>query len=511
MAEIYDVLNKGLYKIKPIKDNVFEINPEQLGPGSILSTLIQNIGEIKNGKIKFNNVDAGYILGVDGGVAKFYIGDNANYFNWDGTTLTISGTLSAGAIDIGGSDATSFHVDSSGNLWLGASTFAAAPFKVGSDGQAYGTGFVTVQLITAGEDIAAGKAVGFGNYDSAKVITLTSAVKDTYVDSANATTNYSTDTQLRVGSSDTLRTFIYIPSTEDISDKVTSVKLRIYSQSITGGASNQFNIYRCTTNDMVAGSASVTWNAQPTYDTSVSYNTTNNSTTSSYLDLDITSLWLLWRAGVYPNYGLAIVSSDATVQFFHSMEGGNPVTVKTAGLYDTSKIYKTDSTQADSMINFVGFVLETVTTGNQAKVQISDLYTGLSGLSAGKDHFLSSTDGGISDTPASVRVKIGRALSSTSLLIEREEFKYFVAGSVTYNNLGTEFYTIPIYGKLRFAYAYNTAATAQNISMIAGVGNLDTTTAAKKVDLVAIGDVAVILKRTDSAAGAGTVNYYLST
>ena len=38
------------------------------------------------------------------------------------------------ALDIGGSDASSFHVDIDGNLWLGASTYATAPFKVSNSG-----------------------------------------------------------------------------------------------------------------------------------------------------------------------------------------------------------------------------------------------------------------------------------------------------------------------------------------------------------------------------------------
>ena len=39
-------------------------------------------------------------------------------------------------LDIGGDDATSFHVDSDGNMWLGAGTsnFSTAPFKVSNDG-----------------------------------------------------------------------------------------------------------------------------------------------------------------------------------------------------------------------------------------------------------------------------------------------------------------------------------------------------------------------------------------
>jgi hypothetical protein len=50
------------------------------------------------------------------------------------TSGTFGGSLVGGTIDIGGNDASSFHVDSSGNMWVGASTYAAAPFKVSAAG-----------------------------------------------------------------------------------------------------------------------------------------------------------------------------------------------------------------------------------------------------------------------------------------------------------------------------------------------------------------------------------------
>lgn len=42
--------------------------------------------------------------------------------------------ITGGTLDIGGSDNSSFHVDSSGNIWSGAGSYNAAPFKVSSGG-----------------------------------------------------------------------------------------------------------------------------------------------------------------------------------------------------------------------------------------------------------------------------------------------------------------------------------------------------------------------------------------
>ncbi len=53
-----------------------------------------------------------------------------------GTGVTVSGPISGSTIDIGGADATSFHVDINGNVWAGAATFNTGtnPFSVTSAG-----------------------------------------------------------------------------------------------------------------------------------------------------------------------------------------------------------------------------------------------------------------------------------------------------------------------------------------------------------------------------------------
>lgn len=66
------------------------------------------------------------------------------------------GTIAASAIDIGGADATSFHVDIDGNLWLGDAAFASAPFKVSAAGVLTADGAVvtgTIRNNTSGERV----------------------------------------------------------------------------------------------------------------------------------------------------------------------------------------------------------------------------------------------------------------------------------------------------------------------------------------------------------------------
>ncbi len=83
----------------------------------------------------------------------YFDGDTSELTSWVGTAHTststmtvgsgdlyIRGNIAGGTIDIGGSDATSFHVDEDGNMWLGASTYASAPFKVSSAGAVTASG-----------------------------------------------------------------------------------------------------------------------------------------------------------------------------------------------------------------------------------------------------------------------------------------------------------------------------------------------------------------------------------
>ncbi|MEK6878887.1 MAG: hypothetical protein AABY22_04730, partial [Nanoarchaeota archaeon] len=121
--------------------NVFTsgLAPKNLNSGELISTLEQQVGVLFNGKIAFDNTQTGYRLGIDisDELVKFYIGNTTNYLNWTGTALVIAGSLSASSIDIPDTTtANSFHVNSSGDAWWGATTFAASVASVSKAGAA---------------------------------------------------------------------------------------------------------------------------------------------------------------------------------------------------------------------------------------------------------------------------------------------------------------------------------------------------------------------------------------
>lgn len=114
----------------------FGVAGKTITGGELVASLEQQAGVLFSGKTGFNNTEIGYRLGVDSsdGLAKFYIGNTTSYINWTGTSLSVVGGVSIDSIDIGGSDATSFHVDTAGNMWLGAAAFASGPFRVSNAG-----------------------------------------------------------------------------------------------------------------------------------------------------------------------------------------------------------------------------------------------------------------------------------------------------------------------------------------------------------------------------------------
>ena len=100
-------------------------------------------------------------------------------------TGDLSGSnISGGTIDIGGSDSTSFHVDTNGNMWLGSATLGSAPFKVTN------AGALTATSVTASDVFVSGVAITPSLLTSAVVMDEDSSV----------------DANLTTGSSGVIRT-----------------------------------------------------------------------------------------------------------------------------------------------------------------------------------------------------------------------------------------------------------------------------------------------------------------
>jgi len=124
--------------------NASDITAGTLDASNITVTNL-NAGEISTGTLNVDrlptittsqiNFTASDIDGVDPDTILATINASSEGIEINANKLDLSGSLSVGdALDVGGSDASSFHVDVNGNMWLGAATYASAPFKVSNAG-----------------------------------------------------------------------------------------------------------------------------------------------------------------------------------------------------------------------------------------------------------------------------------------------------------------------------------------------------------------------------------------
>lgn len=83
------------------------------------------------------------------------------------------------------------------------------------------------------------------------------------------------------------------------------------------------------------------------------------------------------------------------------------------------KAWKTDSDDVNTTNAFIGFALEAGNADESKLVQLNGIVTGLSGLTAGADYYIGSTVGAIQTTAGTNALKVGIALSTTTLLINK--------------------------------------------------------------------------------------------
>ena len=98
-----------------------------------------------SGKPAYGNANAGIWLGYDAGAYKMDIGSSSQYLRWNGTALSMSGSITATTGSIGGwtigatdlqGDSGTMGLATSGSvrIWSGNATPSSAPFQVSSTG-----------------------------------------------------------------------------------------------------------------------------------------------------------------------------------------------------------------------------------------------------------------------------------------------------------------------------------------------------------------------------------------
>lgn len=115
---------------------------------------------------------------------------------------------------------------------------------------------------------------------------------------------------------------------------------------------------------------------------------------------------------------VGVGADTLTIQASENLSAGDLVNVySNAG---AARVRKADATTSGKEAN--GYVLSSVTSGNNATVYVEQKITGLSGLTDGSRYYLATTAGGITTTPPSssgnVVQFVGRAASDTELIFQ---------------------------------------------------------------------------------------------
>ena len=143
------------------------LNASDITAGTLSADRIA-AGSIDTSKLNFTPVSGSNVVAT--------INASSEGLTIDADTLNLTGVLAVGdALDVGGSDASSFHVDVDGNMWLGAATYASAPFRVSNAGALAASSFsltggtmtnpnITIQNTSSGTPSSgSGKRIDIGN------------------------------------------------------------------------------------------------------------------------------------------------------------------------------------------------------------------------------------------------------------------------------------------------------------------------------------------------------------
>lgn len=139
--------------------------------------VIDSAGNIRSGKVNYADANSGFWLGKDANIIKFFIGSASENLKWDGTDLSITGSINANGGDIAGwvinSDnlaknnttisSTGFitlgtntnvvtlsSIDNDYRIWVGDAAAAVAPFRVSKTGVVTANGAVLDSNSTIG-------------------------------------------------------------------------------------------------------------------------------------------------------------------------------------------------------------------------------------------------------------------------------------------------------------------------------------------------------------------------
>jgi len=178
-SNLYNIFGKNLYRIgmEEISLNSVDVDPDTIISGSSVSITAQPTGLLFSGKTLFDNSQTGYILGLDNGVPKLYVGTPTDYFNFTGTSIVMSGAFFATSGTIGGwtINATSIYTGTEDHSGYTANAGDLTIYSDGSDASIHAKNFYI--------DTAGALYCTSANVSGALTTSAGSTINGTYIDS----------------------------------------------------------------------------------------------------------------------------------------------------------------------------------------------------------------------------------------------------------------------------------------------------------------------------------------
>jgi hypothetical protein len=384
------LLNNNSYNIDAANIVAGSITANEIAAGAITATKISvsnlsainaDLGSITAGTITLNTsgyirggqtayaTGTGFFLGYDTSAYKLSIGDSSQYINWDGSSLTSTNANIVNSY-VAGEDITAGDA-------LIVSTLEKTTYLISqttdtneiSDQEAPPNGGIA-QTFTTGAD------------DQQTVVNVIINVK-------------------RIGNPGDMTVAIYATAA-GIPTGASLYSTTISEASISTSA---FADYTATINGILSSSTvyAVVFSA-PSSDGSNCYRYIGNSA-GGYAN----GVAYLRSLGVWSTpAGGSITDLHFQINMAQFSTASGPRVLKTEA--DSSYSYRYN--------NFIGFAMETISNGGNVRVYLSGAANSLTGLTVGSVYYLSNTPGLIGTSAGSNSVKVGRAIKTTSLLIQ---------------------------------------------------------------------------------------------
>ena len=142
---------------------ITNLNATKIDAGTISADRI-GAGTINTSKLNFTPVSTSNIVAS--------INSSSEGLEINAARVNFSNLVSVGgALDVGGSDTSSFHVDTDGNMFLGAGTLGAAPFKVTKEGVLTATSVTASSVFVNGVAITPSSTTSAVNMNAASTLT----------------------------------------------------------------------------------------------------------------------------------------------------------------------------------------------------------------------------------------------------------------------------------------------------------------------------------------------------